>query len=247
MGNSLLLQVRVECISLWRAESVLVEDMIPVGGDGRYRHRCAGEHCVVAGGGGTARSVVFVEMAKLDPQDCRLKRIEPAVHPQDLVIIADAGTVRRNHAHPVGESGIVGDDHPSVAEASETLAREEADTPCSAETAELSSFVRCPHRLGSILDHRDAMFFPDSKDRIHVRRLSVEMNGDDRLCPGCDRRLDPGGIDVEGGGIDIDIDRLCPQDADRLRGRHKRERRRNHLISRTDAECHHGDLQGIRS
>ena len=42
-----------------------------------------------------------------------------------------------------------------------------------------------------------------SQNRVHVRRLSVEMDREDDLCPRCDPRLDACGIHREGARIDV--------------------------------------------
>ena len=88
------------------------------------------------------------------------------------------------------------------------------------------SLVGRADRLRGIFDDRHAA--PRRavvEDRVHVGALPVEMDGDDRARARRDRRVDRGGIDVVGLGIDVDEPRRRARRDDRAGGREERERR----------------------
>src|SRR4030095_1613912 len=102
------------------------EDVL-VGGLGL---RCADlghtrEGLVVEGGMMPARLAPGREMRKLREQDRSLKRVEPAVGPDFLVMVLLGAAVQPEFPEPGGEGVILGDDHSTVSPGPEILAREE--------------------------------------------------------------------------------------------------------------------------
>lgn len=53
------------------------------------------------------------------------------------------------------------------------------------------------------------MLTADRQQRFEIAGMPVEMHWQDRLGARRDRALDEPGIQVEGGFVDIDIDRFC--------------------------------------
>lgn len=102
-------------------------------------------------------------------------------------------------------------------------------------------------RLGTIVEHLQAMSRGDLEGRIHVRRLTIQMHRQDDLCPRCDRRFQLFRIDVVG-GFD-GLDRHYPRSAmrDRRPGGYVRVRRNNDLVTRTDAQRKQRRVQCIES
>ena len=64
---------------------------------------------------------------------------------------------------------------------------------------------------------------------------------------GLDERLQCSGVEVEGPGLDLGEDRLCPGPQDRLHGGEVGEARRHHLGARPHAECHQGEPERLRA
>src|SRR5689334_20623136 len=89
------------------------------------------------------------------------------------------------------------------------------------------------------------MFQSDLSDAGHVRRLTEEVYRKDRPCSWRDRCFDLLHIDVEGLRIDIYIDRLPPQERNRLRGRGKSEWSCDYLIAGLQVHRHECKLQRI--
>ena len=85
--------------------------------------------------------------------------------------------------------------------------------------------------LRRILDHDETVASGDLQDRIHVRRLSVEMDGNHRHRPGRDRRLELRRIQRKGNGIDIHEDRCSADVADRGGRRDEGERHCDDLVA----------------
>ena len=91
--------------------------------------------------------------------------------------------------------------------------------------------------LGCVFDNIQAARARGLQNRIHVRRLTEKMDGNDRLGPLRYGLFQPGGVHGVGAFIDIDKHRLCAAIGNRLSGRHERGRYRDHFISRPDPQC----------
>src|SRR5258707_506404 len=70
-------------------------------------------------------------------------------------------------------------------------------------------------RLRGVLDDREAVRAGDLVDRVHVGRLAVEVDRDHGPRAGRDRVLEPGRVEVERLGLDVDEDRPGPGPPDR--------------------------------
>ena len=82
--------------------------------------------------------------------------------------------------------------------------------------------------------------------RLHVRTLTIQVDRHDRLRPARDSCGDRFGVEVVGGGVDIDKDRPGSHADDRTGGGKEGERGGNHLIPGANVESHQGQHESIR-
>src|SRR6185436_13779767 len=99
-----------------------------------------------------------------------------------------------------------------------------ADTPC------LSPLVFCPMGLASILDHIKIMLLRDCKNGIHVRSLTIHMNGNNGLGSWSNGFFKESGIHRIRLLIDIDKYGLRAAETDRLSRRHERHWNGNDFV-----------------
>jgi len=96
--------------------------------------------------------------------------------------------------------------------------------------------------LARILDHGDAVAFCNVEDGIEISGAPVEVDGDDRACPGRDRVLERSRIDVPGLSFDVREARAPARMRDRLGRRDERVRRRDDLVARSNASSDEGEV-----
>ena len=87
----------------------------------------------------------------------------------------------------LGQLGIVRHAYAPVAVASQVLARVEAETPYIADGPDLIALMLRSVSLAGVFDNLQTMLPGDLHDRIHVRRLPVQMHWNDGLCLFCYR------------------------------------------------------------
>ena len=182
-----------------------------------------------------ARVGPLVEMAQLDAKDAALHPFHAVVEALEHVVVLLLRAPVAQHPDPFRHRRVVGHDHAAFAVGAEVLARVEAEAPRVAERAHRTSFVRRAVRLAAVLDHLQAMAFRDVEDRVHVGRLAVEMDRDDRLGAAGDRLLELGHVHREGCRIDVDIGRPRAHVPDRGDGGDEGERHRDDLVAGSDA------------
>ncbi len=95
-----------------------------------------------------------------------------------------------------------------------------------------------PDRLRGILQDGQPMTPGNLLDRAHLGGLPVEMDGDDRPGPRRDGRLDLRRVDVVSVGLDIHEHRTGARPPDGTGRGEEGERRRDHLVSRSDVQGH---------
>src|SRR6267378_2131505 len=83
----------------------------------------------------------------------------------------------------------------------------------------------------------------NGKKRIHVRRISESVNGDDRFGFVRDRRFRPLRIDVESDGINVNEDRVCSHITNRISCSDEGERWQNYFVPRSYAESKHAKVE----
>ena len=177
-------------------------------------------------------------MFQLDAQHRRLERVQPAVQPDRFVDVLRAAAVDPQHADPVGECLIVGDDHAAVPEPAEVLGGKEAEAPRLPERAGLAVPPRRPDRLRGVLDHRDFLPSCDLQNRLHLGTLAEQVHRHEGLGPRRNGPFEQRGIHVVGVRLDVHEHRLRPQARDGAGRGKERVRHRDHFISRPHAAGH---------
>lgn len=184
-------------------------------------------------------------MLKLDPQDRRLDRIEPAVESDFGVMVVAGVAVDSQAAQLLAEVRVIGGQHAAVTRTTEVFGRKETETADRPEHSRSATAIFGPDRLAGIFDDRNTVAHGDPPQPFHVGTKAEKMHRHDRFCTGSDRRLDRFGIDVERLGIDIHKDRFRTEPADRTGGREKRERAGDDFVTGTDSKRHQGQDQCI--
>ena len=107
-----------------------------------------------------------------------------------------------------------------------------------ADAAGPPALVLGADRLRGVLDDHEAVLVSHPHHSIHVGHLTIEVDRDDCARPARHLRLHFGGIEIVGGGIDVDEDR-CRSDArDRAGRREERVRSCDDLVPGTDVFRH---------
>ena len=123
-------------------------------------------------------------MAEPHPQEGRLQLVEAAVDARDLVPVAVALAAVAELAQPGREARVVHEDRPAVAEAAQVLGRVEGEGPDAAlagERPHRPALVEGAVRLAGVLEHGEAPLAGEGEDRVHVRGVAVEVDGQDGL------------------------------------------------------------------
>jgi hypothetical protein len=85
--------------------------------------------------------------------------------------------------------------------------------------------------LGRVLEHREPVLGCDRQDRIHVRRVAVEVDRQDQLRARRDRRLELRGVHRERGRLHVDEHGAGAVQQDRLAGGDEGVRDGYHLVA----------------
>ena len=131
------------------------------------------------------------------------------------MVVAPVLSVVTQRSQSIGDLGVVGDDRPGLAVGTEVLAGIETEAATESQGSGTLSVVSGTMGLRPVLDHRNTMPPTDFQERRHVRRLSVEVDGQDRLGPGSDALFDLEHIHCIGDGVHVDEDRGRSDIADR--------------------------------
>ncbi len=146
------------------------------------------------------------------------------------------------------DGGIVGEDRTAVAVAAQWLARKETGAADTRQVSTAPAPVAGTKALRRVLDHRNVpMRRGNGVDFIHVGALAIEADRHDGARAGRNRRRQLADIHVAGVGFDIDKHRLGADQCNDFGSGHERERRRDHLIARSDIQRHQRDQQRLRA
>ena len=85
-------------------------------------------------------------------------------------------------------------------------------------------------RFAGVLDERQPVPLGERAQRLELTRVAEDVDGDDRLRPRRDRRVDGCGVEVERARVDVCEDRCRPLVDRAVRARRERERRRDRLV-----------------
>ena len=129
------------------------------------------------------------KMVELNAQDPCLNTIEPPVVSLKLVVIFLSLAMVAEHPHFLSDVGIICCHGAPLAASAKVLPGIETEgcrCPHGSGFFPLLSLfgeVKCPVRLASILDHHKAVPLGNAFNRIHLRRLAVEVDRDHALWP----------------------------------------------------------------
>ena len=140
---------------------------------------------------------------------------------------------------------VIGHDGAGIAHRAEILARIERIGRGRAEGADLLAFIAGQMRLRAILHHPELVLVRDRHDRVHVRRLSVQMHGNDPDGAWRDRGLDRRRIDRERSAIGIAEHHGGAGVRNHRRSADPGMRRGDHLVTRLDLQRGHREIQRI--
>ena len=143
--------------------------------------------------------------------------------------------------------GIVAADRSAVAEATEILAREEAESSVGTDGADPAALVFRADGLTGVFDHDEPMLLRQGHDRVHVGRLTEEVDRYDRLGVRGYFGFDRAGIDIERDRVDVREHRGRADPHDGSDGGEERERRGDDLVSCSDPFGHQRDDQRVRA
>src|SRR5437870_11055433 len=127
-------------------------------------------------------------MPKLYSEDSRLKLIQTAVVANHFRVVFRPPAVSAQHSNDFGHGGIIRYNHTAVPICAQILTRKEAQAPSIAQRSRLASPVARPHGLRIVLDDSQAMSLREPQNRLHIGRMAVEVDRDDRLGPKGDRK-----------------------------------------------------------
>ena len=202
---------------------------------------------VLRGAGATLLGPAL-QVPQLDSQDGRLERVEAAVGPEhDVVVSVRGGSVVGDLPHARHEVGVRGRDHSCVAAGPEVLGRIEAEAGGVAQRPGPSAVPFRAVGLGRVLEDREPVPAGDLVDGGHVRRVAIEMDGDDELRAGRDRRLEPLRVHGVSPGIDVDEDRRGPHEEDCLAGSDEGVGDGHDLVPGSDPVGSEGDVERVRA
>ena len=110
-------------------------------------------------------------------QNSRLQPVHAAVDPLHHVIAFSA--VPSECCHPIGQPIVIGHNAPRIPVGAQVFSRIKGERRNIAEGSYKLSFIAGEMRLGAIFYNPQIMLSCDGDDRAHVRRLPVEVNGND--------------------------------------------------------------------
>jgi hypothetical protein len=221
-----LLQRRTDAVAFGRATD---EEVIHVSGLvlGQLA-RLAQPQLRIPRGSLATRSNPPVELAEEDAQHRCLDLVEARVVTDHLEVDLVARAVEPQHPHALRELVVARRHEPAVPDAEEVLRRIEAERGRDTRPAD----VRRAECLRRVLDHRR----PQLHELRERRRTAEEMDGEDRFGALGDPRSDILGVEIHRRRVHVGEDGRRPTPRNRLGSRVERERRADHLVTRSDAE-----------
>jgi hypothetical protein len=148
----------------------------------------------------------------------------------------------------VGDVRAVGGDHPALARG-HVLRRVKREGAHVADGADWRALERRAVGLRRVLDEGYVVGVGDVGEVVHGRGESVEVNRDDGVDVAVefpDSVLDAVGVEVERLGIDVGEGGDAARHADGVRGGDERERRRDDVTARADADALDGRMERRR-
>src|SRR5436190_6255326 len=129
------------------------------------------------------KSIPAVQLLQLHLEHSSLDSIHAAVPANHAVVILLRLAVIPKDPNLFIDPRVVCYDRASLTESSEVLARVETEATGVAKSTSFSTFVFRAVGLGSVLDHEQTPSAGELENRIHVGRLTKQMDRNDRFCP----------------------------------------------------------------
>ena len=202
---------------------------------------------VVALGVFAPHSEFIFEVAQLYAEYGCLECIEPAVHADDLVQIALATPVVRNHADFLEKFYVVCKQGSAVAVAAEWLARIETCDGNVSEGTGLLPVLGRAERLCGIFQNPEPVPACDFLEFLVRGALPEQVHGDDSLGPGADQRFYALCRNLERLRVDVREFRGGSEPCHAFGGGDEREIRNDDLVPRLDVEGEEGYGNGVGS
>ena len=138
-------------------------------------------------------------------------------------------------ARLVRPAPVIGGDHPPFAGGND-LVGIKAETPDVADAADFFSLVGGAMSLGGVLDYEQPMFSGHRHYRIHIHRVTKQVDHDNSLGSCRYSRLKQIRIQIEGIRLDVDWNRNRALVDHREKRRHICQGRHQNLVTLADAE-----------
>ena len=158
--------------------------------------------------------------------------------PTCLSAVAEAPDAR-------GKGVVLGHHGPPVAKRTQVLGGIEAEGSGNADSADGPTHRGGQMRLTAVLDERQAVSACNGLERHQIRRLTVEMHWKNGARSRRDGVLHSGGRQGEARRVDIGEHRTGSGHHHGQCGECRRERRRDHLVARSDVERSQNEGNGI--
>ena len=170
--DAALLEIVEHAVAVGHAQGIHMIDMLAAGSlEGCAELRNVGEEIRVSGGMGSAPGVVRVQVRQFHAEHSRLDAVHPGVPSNDIMMVFPGLAMVAEHAHAIGERGIVGGDGAGFAEGTEVFAGIKAETTGDTEAAGAAALVSGAVGLAGVLDHGDAVPVRDLEDGRPCRRI----------------------------------------------------------------------------
>src|SRR5207244_7398901 len=125
-------------------------------------------------------------------------------HESVLIVHAEVVPVVAQHFNARGNVVVLSRDDAGVAGGAKYLRWRETKTAGVADGSDFAAAVCRSGRERGVLDHAQPFAPGDVHDGIHVRRVTEQVDGKDRLGPARDSFTNPVGSQVERLGADVD-------------------------------------------
>src|SRR4051812_43249319 len=190
----------------------------------------------VSGSCSSSALIPLGKAAKLYSQNCGLHCIKPRIKALLCVHIFFFLSPIAEMPNFLGQCIVVRNYGATIAVCAEILPRVEAEAAEVTDCAAKATFVFSPVCLCGVFDYAKVVSTRDCQNRIHVRRVTVEMNRDNCLRSRRDCRFESGNVDVVECWLAIDENGAGAGIRHGKGRRDKCVRRQDNLITRSDTD-----------
>ena len=148
-------------------------------------------------------------------------------------------------SHALRQRIVLAGDGPPIACGPKVFCGEKAEATRIAPAAYRFGIPARTGGLRAVLHHLEPMALGNVHDAGHINRTAKQMNRDEHLGGGCDRRFNQLEVDQIGRRIHVHEDGCGSHGTNRFSGGKKTEGCGDHLIARTNAKASQGQHEGI--